>query len=414
MSGRTGTSRRVKTRGQRTSGDDSAFENDSRSSSGSGVPCDEDIMIGVASTQDKDVVSQTGISSNKGRDNLNSSTLQNSYDHMQVDTPLIMEEVKEKNAKIQDLELNFQVILDENNLLHLELADVEKTSAAKIATLEEKLHSKELSWDKIKMLVMGLRNQLNRLLDDNNINLQSTPAQLDELCALFGLSPAIKPTQTIMEMETTDKKSSVILETSLKVNESSTTSKVNNSSAAASPAIGLGLRRSKRQSVIDKFEKQKEASEVAASFSTVISEESTNEVMPLLKASTPTAEILKSLELTKKTPATPSPPKLEPVSENIEEPVVHAMEAFTNGEYRCACGLQYQTKQKLSLHVRQFTCEWKFQCKLCGIKYFEAYRLKSHMLKAHNEEIPGSHGCYYCGVIFEERRDLFSHQNEAQ
>ncbi len=327
-----------------------------------------------------------------------------------------------RDAKIHELERNLEIILDENNLLQLEMQDMqnEMTEAEKLrkdgmdalsvenqnlqtnynvlgSTVLELISliegSSMADQDNIKIVmgkIIGLINptvascaastyqvnggKVKENIDNNNVEEQSVhPAEKtpDSMPAPAELVHTSKLTG--MPMQTSSKENTVL------------------------------LRRSQRKSVI--------ASQIKLE---IIPPSDCASATPPDVTTLPAPVSLPSPSLKVKTPVPPQPEVIQETNENEDCKQQHAADTSKDEGFHCICGRQYVTKQKLRLHVRQFTCDWKFECKICGSKFFEGFKLRTHMQQAHNEKITETLGCYYCGTLFESRKELFQHQKETQ
>lgn len=103
-----------------------------------------------------------------------------------------------------------------------------------------------------------------------------------------------------------------------------------------------------------------------------------------------------------------------------QEAVEHAEDTSKSVRgFFCICGVEYSSRSNLIIHIRTFTEEGKFKCKLCHEKFVLFYILRRHLRSKHNIEPKkgdGAHtvGCMDCGKTFESSANLWKHRKSEQ
>lgn len=335
-----------------------------------------------------------------------------------------------RDAKIQELERNLEIILDENNLLQLEMQDMqnEMTEAEKMRDAMEALsvenQNLQVNYNILGSAVLELISLLE-LEGSSVVDQDKIKAEMARVTRLINPTPTVSTSSASTDqvngekvknnidsnnveeksVDPAEKKPDSMLEPPELVQTSKLTEKPTQTLKTEEKGTPVLLRRSQRKSVI--------ASQIKL------------EIIPpsdSVSAKPPDVAALSGhLSLPPPSPKVntfvPSPPVSQTIPEtdnNKDCTQQHAVDTSKEDGFHCVCGRQYLTKRKLGLHIRQYTCEWKFECKTCGSKFFEGFKLRTHMQQVHNEVITETLGCYYCGTLFETRRELFQHQKEKQ
>lgn len=97
---------------------------------------------------------------------------------------------------------------------------------------------------------------------------------------------------------------------------------------------------------------------------------------------------------------------------------VHAVDTSKQDEGAfCVCGRKFSNKPNLNVHIGYYTLEWKFECGICGQRFYYLTYLRTHYAVSHREpNILDEYavGCRECGDMFRSRAEYRVHCSTKQ